>query len=351
MAIAESAAERASAFGDERGEAVARVVAAEFRLNLATGAAADELQTSAEAALALLEKTADHAALARVWHVLGEGVANFDGRNEDWAHAAEQAIRHSRLAGPWHTRLFGLPQALVMGPRPADEALETLDKALPELPHPDSLLWRAWLLAMLARFEEAWPVAKSSGERLLELTGSERGQWCLAEIATLKGDHEAAAGYLRRYCEFLEARERRNNVSTFAPRLGRSLCALGRYDEAEPLARLARELGGEWDAATQLLWRQVQARVHASRAEYAEAEGLAREAVAIAEATDWFKDRGGAFCDLAEGLNSAGRTEEAAAALEQGLERFEHKKNLAMAERVRARLAELRPALASAEPG
>jgi len=349
MSIAESAAERAKAFGDERGEAVARVVAAEFRQELATDDGADELEANAKSALALLEKTADHAALARVWHVLGEGVANFYGRNEEWAHAAEQAIRHSRLAGAGHTRLFGLPQALVMGPRPADEALETLDEALPDVPHPDSLLWRAWLLAMLARFEEAWPVAHGAGERLLEQTGSERGQWCLAEIATLMGDHEAAADYLRRYCEFLEARDRRSNVSTFAPRLGRSLCELGRYDEAEPLAQLGRELGGKQDAATQLLWREVQARVYASRAQHAKAEALAREAVAIAEATDWPNDQGSAFCDLAEVLNSAGRTEEAAAALTQALKRFERKKNLAMAERVRARLEELRPSPAPTE--
>ena len=148
---------------------------------------------------------------------------------------------------------------------------------------------------------------------------------------------------MRRYCTFLEARERRSNVSTFAPRLGRSLCALGRYDEAEPLAQLGRELGDEQDAATQLLWRQVQARVNASRGEHAKAEALAREAVAIAEGTDWLNDQGNTSCDLAEVLNSAGRTEEALVALERALRCFERKKNLAMAERVRSRLTELRP--------
>jgi class 3 adenylate cyclase len=341
MEIAETAAERARAFGDERGQARARVVAAECRVDLAAAAAADELQTNAEAALALFEKTADHAALARVWHALGEGVANFHGRNEDWAHAAEQAIRHSRLAGRRHTRLFGLPQALVVGPRPADEALATLDRALPEVSHPDSLLWRAWLLAMLERFDEAWPVAHGASERLHELTGSERGQWCLGEVATLMGDHEAAARYLRRYCTFLEARERRSNVSTFAPRLGRSLCALGRYDEAEPLAQLGRELGDEQDAATQLLWRQVQARVHASRGEHATAEALAREAAAIAEGTDWLNDHGNTLGDLAEVLASARRLDEAAIVLTQALECYQRKRNLAMVTLTRARLAEL----------
>ena len=35
---------------------------------------------------------------------------------------------------------------------------------------------------------------------------------------------------------------------TYAPQLGRSLCVLGRYDEAEPLARLGRELGSDHEA-------------------------------------------------------------------------------------------------------
>ena len=126
-------------------------------------------------------------------------------------------------------------------------------------------------------------------------------------------------------------------LSTSAPQLGRSLCALGRYDEAEPLARLGRELGSEHDFATQMLWRQVQARVDAHRGEHAQAERLAREAVAIGERTDALNSQGDALCDLAEVLAAAGRGDEAAAALEQALERYERKKNLAMVSHVHRR--------------
>ena len=136
----------------------------------------------------------------------------------------------------------------------------------------------------------------------------------------------------------------RGLLSTYAPQLGRSLCALGRYDEAEPLAQLGRELGGEQDVATQMLWRQVQALVHAHRGEHAEAERLAREAVAIAERTDALNFQGDALCDLAEVLAAAGRSDEAAAALEQALERYERKKNLAMIAQVHRRLDALRKA-------
>jgi tetratricopeptide (TPR) repeat protein len=126
--------------------------------------------------------------------------------------------------------------------------------------------------------------------------------------------------------------------------LGRSLCALGRHDEAEPLAQLGRELGGEQGIVTQMLWRQVQARVHAHRGEHAEAERLAREAEAIAERTDDLNRHGDALCDLAEVLAAAGRTDKAAETLEQAVERYERKKNLAMLAHVRPQLEALRGA-------
>ena len=95
----------------------------------------------------------------------------------------------------------------------------------------------------------------------------------------------------------------------------------------------------EGDLSSQALWRQVAALVHASRGEHAEAEQLAREAVGILDRTDTLTDQGDALSDLAQVLATAGRTEEAAAALEQALDRYERKKNLVMAERTREKLA------------
>ena len=196
---------------------------------------------------------------------------------------------------------------------------------------------------MLDRFEEAWPLALEASERLRELTGSDGGEH-IADIATFAGDFETAAAYLRVHCDRLEAQHRFNNLSTYVPMLGRSLCALGRYSEAEPLAKQGRELGHEQDLATQTLWRQVQARVLAHRGQHTDAETLAREAVEIIERTDGLNFQGSAFSDLAEVLTAAGRSDEAAAALAQALDRYERKRNLAMARRVRERLAELQAA-------
>ena len=143
-------------------------------------------------------------------------------------------------------------------------------------------------------------------------------------------------------CDRFERQSSWALLSTYAPALGRSLCALGRYDEAEPLAQRGRELGTEDDLVTQALWRQVQALVHAHRGQHAEAERLAGEAISITERMDGLNYQGDVLCDLAEVLAAAGRTDEAADALEQALERYGRKKNLAMVAQVTPRLEKLR---------
>jgi hypothetical protein len=79
--------------------------------------------------------------------------------------------------------------------------------------------------------------------------------------------------------------------------------------------------------------------VLAGRGEKEEPELLAREAVAISETTDDLNGQGDTYADLAEVLLLVGKQEEATAALEQALERYERKGNLVMAERTRDRLA------------
>jgi tetratricopeptide (TPR) repeat protein len=86
----------------------------------------------------------------------------------------------------------------------------------------------------------------------------------------------------------------------------------------------------------------VQALVCAARDQHSQAERLAREAVEIIERTDASNFQAEALYDLAEVLSAAGRTAEATAALEQALERYVRKKNLAMVAQVRPKLEELR---------
>jgi len=108
------------------------------------------------------------------------------------------------------------------------------------------------------------------------------------------------------------------------------------------LRRTISLTGDEHDVSTQMLWRQAQALVELSRGEHAEAELLAREAVALGERTDRLNLHADALCDLADVMSAAGRHDEAAAALRQALERYERKKNLAMVAQVQPRLEAVR---------
>jgi class 3 adenylate cyclase/tetratricopeptide (TPR) repeat protein len=338
IAIADVAGDRARDAGDETAEALARVVGANVRVISDPAASLDELERLAHAAIPLLEKAEDHAGLAYVWYALGFSVANCRLRCEEHAYASEQALHHARLAGQPRNDLFHLDGALAFGPRPADEAIRALDAALGDARHPHPLLARAYLLALLGRFDEAWEIAYEQTERLRELRGSGHEAWS-GWIARLEGDEERAAGYFRAFCDSMEEQGQTGALSSFVAELGRSQCTLGRPDEAEPLAHRARELANEQDVWSQAMWRQVLALVLAYRGEYAEAVQLGREAVAILEPTDSLTEQGQALVDLAEVLAAAGRNDEARVCLGQALDRYERKKNLVMAERIRERLA------------
>jgi len=338
LAISRAAAERAAATGDATGEALARVIVA-LHAEEVGESTPDEVEALALAALPLLEEADDQRGLSLAWHGLAYGVANMRGQWEEMALAAEKAIRYSRLTG--HLQHFALEGGLVLGSSPADEALRRLDALPLEVRSPLLQLCRAWLLAMLDRFDEAWPLALEQSEQWRERAGDPMGEWFVAEIAALAGDHADAANRLEVLCSALEEHDQRALLSTYAPRLGRTLCILGRHGEAMPLARAGRELGDPQDAVTQMLWRQVEALVIVRQGNHEEAERLAREAVAISDTTDGLNFQGDTRHDLAEVLLAGGRRREAATALSEAAERYAQKKNIPLARHARERLTGL----------
>ena len=337
--VAEAVAERARAAGDRAGESVARLGAA--RRHLALGETGlDDVEALARAALPLVEEADDHAGQMRVWRALGD-VANYHGRFEEVIRAAEKEFHHSQLVGGSATPA-SLAWALALGPRPADEALRTLDTLPIEATDPETLMVRAWLLAMLTRFDQAWPLARQASSRLAERIGWGTANLTLADLATLEGDHETAAHYRYQQCHWNETQGYRSALANAAPDLGRSLCALERYGEAERWAKLGVELCDEHDMYPQARSRQVQAVVDAHRGRHGGAEALAREAAAILENTDMLSVQADALCDLGKVLQTAGKTTEAAAAFDEALDRYRRKKNLAMVVQVRPLLDGLR---------
>ena len=192
----------------------------------------------AREALPLLEQAEDHAGLVHVWDALGYGVANWRGHFEDYAHASEQALRHARLAGQRRSRSLrprpGARLRAAAGGRGA-----THDRRAPSREPAPLAAADARLAAHDARPLRRGSADRARGRRAVARADRRRLGRLHARLhrGRPRGDHEAAAVYLRRFCDFAEAGGAVGFLQTYAPLLGRSLCALGRHDEAEPLAR------------------------------------------------------------------------------------------------------------------
>jgi AAA ATPase-like protein/adenylate/guanylate cyclase family protein len=337
--VAKAVALRADASGDRAGAAHARTFLGVVQMHAGISTA-DEVEGIAREALPLLEAARDHEGMRDAWLALCL-VANMRCRYEEWASASEQAIAHARAAGP-DDRTWGLGVALSQGPRPAPDALASLDALLPDPPTATDQSVRCVLLAMLDRIDEAWELAVPAFERMRELDWEIGATW-LAEIAEIAGDDATAAEYLQRACDAYEAGGNYPVLSTYWPLLGRHFCALGRYDEAEPLAAKGRELGAPEDVLTQAVWRGTQALLHSHRGDHAEAVRLARESVEFIGRSDSPSNQGYCLSILAEVLEEAGRQEEAVVAWREALDRYERKQVIPAARRVRDRLAALEP--------
>jgi tetratricopeptide (TPR) repeat protein len=160
----------------------------------------------------------------------------------------------------------------------------------------------------------------------------------IGEIESLAGNHEAAAARFGIWRDFQEARGAFSGVARYSGFQGRELCLAGRYDEAMPHA--VPEIDPDWRVPLQ--W-QVAALVGSHRGDHELAERLARAAVANFDETQSPKFQGDAYCDLAEVLDAASRRDDAIAAWNAALERYERKGVIPLARRVRERLAAIHP--------
>jgi class 3 adenylate cyclase/tetratricopeptide (TPR) repeat protein len=345
---ADSLAERAAAAGDRVGELCGRIQAGVIRMDVKPEGATEQLAAVVERALPVLEAAGDHFALYIAYHALGWVNLNL-ARTDAALEAHERAAAHARQAGLPHELLGWRGIFRLYGTTPVPRLLAWLDENEP--PHARDY-WlratRAWALAMLGRFDEARAILAETRAELAELGGGVQLAVITgiesAGVELLAGEVTAAAELATEGCRLLDELGALSFLSTAATTLAQALYALDRLEEADAWAGRAAEVGSSDDAFTQMPCRQVRAKVLASRGEHAEAERLAREAVAIGEETDFLDGQGDANADLAEVLLLTGKADEAAAALEQALERYERKGNLVSAQRAQTRLAELQDA-------
>jgi len=344
---ADSLAERASAAGDRVGALCGRLKGGLFRTFLEPAGATEKLVALIEEAFPVFEAARDDLALYIAYSALAQ-VANMRGQMDAGLEAYERAAAHARQAGLPHEFVGWRGSFRFAGTTPVSGLLAWLDENEPREGRAHWLrAYRARALAMLGRFDEARAILVETRAELAERGGgihlATMTGMAAVEVELLAGDPAAAADLGAEGCRLLEELGEQSVLSTAAGMLAQALYAADRLEEADAWAGRAAELGASDDAVTQMLWRQVRAKVLARRSEHAEAERLARAAVAVCEETDMLDAQGDAYADLAEVLLLAGQPDEAAAALEQALERYERKGNLVSAGRARERLAELLP--------
>jgi class 3 adenylate cyclase/tetratricopeptide (TPR) repeat protein len=340
---AEAAAERAEAAADHSGALLGRALALLLRSVTGEPDAIDDVIELCRAALPFEEERADPRRLSLLWE-LRASAANFHQQHGDAVEASLQPFRYQGLAG-YSRSGAEVEFAVIVGPQPVVEAMGLIDELAPRPSRPPGSqdLPRAALLAMLGRFDEAWPLAEARACHLREVTGHSSRDACLylAMISTIEGDRERACRHNADEIELIA--NMAIPAATAKARLARDLCHLGRFDEAEVFLEEARTVPPP-GSGVRVMAASAEALLLAHRGEFERADALARLAVTTAETrTDNLWWHASTHEDLAVVLERAGRIDEAREELERALAVWKRKGCLPEAQRIRDRIASLGP--------
>jgi class 3 adenylate cyclase/tetratricopeptide (TPR) repeat protein len=344
--------ELATASGDPGRSAMASILDLYMRSFTSPESWAEEAEREARSAMATFRQLGDDRGLARGWSLLGLvdlTKGQFAAAQEAWTKAAE----HAAAAGERRDELEALCWSLVSlwaGPTTVHQGLAR-SLSVQERAGTDHKT-RATAMFIRAAFEAARGET-SVARRLLEQARSLLQEvalttWIagpLAQVAGIveqtAGDPEAAERELRSgYTTLLEAGEM-IWTPTVAALLAQAVYAQGRFDEAMALAESSRDMAGNDDVISQVLWRRAAAPVLAHRHQGQDAEQLAREALALSAGTDSVPLQGHAWVGLAEVLALCGRVTESADAAAKAVDSFERRGDVQTVRTFTAQLASL----------
>jgi class 3 adenylate cyclase/tetratricopeptide (TPR) repeat protein len=311
----------------------------------------DRALRKAMRAVDVFEASGDYRGLSRSWRLI---------QNVHWQRgevarsrvATEQALTHAVRAGDVRAQSvhrMAIAGALVFGDTPLDECVSFLVRERNWAQEMGMQAHEALVLVGLGHMEAARG-GKVEGLRLIDEGNSlllELGR--RLDVAALAGNwahltfEEPAlvAGELRKAYGILSEAGEKSYLSMVAASLAETVLAQGDVEEAERLLDEAEDAGASDDVTTQVMVTRGRARVLALRGERREAERLAREAVALACATEYVELRGLTLEALGDVLAATGKLEEAREAGAEAVRVFEAKGFTVLADRARARLAEL----------
>jgi tetratricopeptide (TPR) repeat protein len=344
--------QEASDSGDELVWAHARIQQLVLNLYAEPAHAMAEFESDRESIRQRFDRASDELGLSRLWRL--EGMMRWlGGRSAEAIADWELASEHARRAGGTRELvdlLVWCASAYLWGPTPTTDAIRRCaeireEVRLDRVAVADVEKRLACLHAMRGDFDEA----RSSLERS-RLAFEELGETIhaaqtepVAFVARLAGEPAQAEAALRGGLERLEEMGERSSRSTLAALLAETLVAQGRHDEATPFVELAVHDAAAGDLATQIVWRSAGAGILAATGDLAEAERLGREAVELAEQTDWLSVRGDTWLHLASVLDAARSVDEAGEAIRAALELYEQKGNVVAAARARPLLEHRAP--------
>ena len=353
------AIERATASGERSREARAFVVRLRMQMQTEPDFAAPPLLEATDRAIEVLEGVGDERGLAKAWSVRAWFPwlqCNASGAEE----AVLRALEYARRSGDERAEAYSLNLLLgagLFGPLPVSEAIRRCDELLglpPRQQRVKALAYRALagLVAMEGRFDEAREllerdraIIEDVGLRVAAAVASE--VWGILEM--LAGRPDAAERRLREGYDILEAMGEKSGLSTLAAMLAHVVYAQGRHDEAFRFTQVSEEAAPDEDLSANVYWRAARAKVLARRGRLEEGQKLARNALELAEATDFLNMHAQALLDLGEVLRLAGHASEAVTTVGEALQLYERKGNTVAAGDARALQAELltSPALLS----
>jgi class 3 adenylate cyclase/tetratricopeptide (TPR) repeat protein len=349
-----AAVEKAAALGDECRELRARLALIDLDSWSDDAWDGSAALPSLHQTVTALEALGDDQGLADAWFLIGR--IDFDAGHAGAAEAAlQRAVLHGRRSK--RSRASAQPAiwlllALLTGPTPVEAASARLETIATEfggdLHVQAQLLNTAALLAAMRRdFTRAWQLvgrARRLFEELGVYTGRAACSFIEYEIGLREGDVTAAADGLAAADEYLESIDEHGGRSTVLAMLAAVRLPQGQLDEAERVAALAREMTQPGDLYTDVVGRTAIARARSLRGDLDAADEVAREAVALASASDNLTFHGDALLVLADVHLRAGRSVEAAESATAARALYEQKGDLASLDRADALLRRLTPA-------
>jgi class 3 adenylate cyclase/tetratricopeptide (TPR) repeat protein len=347
VAVADEAARAAAVIGDGVLRARAKVVGLLLRMRTDTAGAVAEARAVAAQAVPVFEACGDAGGLAKSWRLLG-WISFLDAHASETEEALERAVAYGREAGDrWEEseNLSYLAENCWRGPRPIEQALIRCDEILAQSTGDRRLqamvaLHRAVLEAWRGRFDDA-RVLLAEARASLEDLGLESDLYAsffAGEIELAAGNPAAAESEVR------PALDKGPEDGMLAVELGQAVYQLGRLGEARVLADCAERKATH--LADRIAAHGLSAKLLARAGHMLEAEAAAREAVELAQRSDYLQIQANALMDLAEVLRLATRTDDAAASIAAALRLYEQKGSTAFAAHAEALLN----ALTSATP-